>query len=49
MENPSCNVRLDFGAFLISTELFEHANQIVACPITQAAHWRPSTCGDANW
>ena len=38
MESPSGNVRLDFGAFLISTELFGRANQIVACPITRAAH-----------
>ena len=27
-----CNVRLDSGAFLISTDLFERANQIVLCP-----------------
>ena len=37
-ENPSGKVRLDSWAFLISTELFEPANQIVACPITPAAH-----------
>ena len=38
MENPSGNARLDFGAFLIVTELFERANQIVACPIS----WAPT-------
>ena len=36
-------------AFLLATELFERANQIVACPITRAAHWRTSACADANW
>ena len=41
---------LDSGAFLLTTtELFERANQTVACPITGAAHWRPSACEDANW
>ena len=49
MESPSGNVGLNSGAFLLATELFEHANQIVACPITGAAHWRPSACADANW
>ena len=34
------------GSILLTTE---RANQIVACPITVAAHWRPSTCADANW
>ena len=48
-ENPSGNVGLDSGAFLLTMELFECANHIVACPITGAAHWRPSACGDANW
>ena len=50
-ENPSGNVRLDFGAFLISMELFECANQIVACPITLVAHWCPSPIAYAyaNW
>ena len=38
MENPSGNVGLDSGAFLLTTELFERTNQIVAFPITQAAH-----------
>ena len=33
-ENPFGNVRQDSGAFLLTTELFEHANQIVVCPIT---------------
>ena len=37
-------VKLDFWAFLFSTELFERANQIVACPILV-----PSACADANW
>ena len=37
MENPSGNVGLDSGAFLLTTELFERSNQIVACPITGAA------------
>ena len=38
-EKPtSGNVRLDSGAFLTSMELFEPANQIVACPIIRAAH-----------
>ena len=36
--NPSGNTRQDSGAFLLTTELFERANQIVACPITGAAH-----------
>ena len=27
-----CNVRLNSGAFLILTDLFERANQIVVCP-----------------
>ena len=48
-ESPSGNVGIDSGAFLLTTELFERANQIVACPITGAAHWRPSACADANW
>ena len=48
-ENPSGNVRQDSGAFLLTTELFERVNQIVARPITRAAHWRTSTCADANW
>ena len=38
MENPSGNVGLDSGAFLLTTELFERANQIVACPITRVVH-----------
>ena len=38
MENSSGNVRQHSGAFLLTTELFEHANQIVACPITLVAH-----------
>ena len=33
-ENPSGKVRLNSGAFLLTMELFEHANQIVACLIT---------------
>ena len=37
-ENPSGNVGLDSGAFLLTTELFERTNQIVAFPITRAAH-----------
>ena len=49
MENSSGNVRQDSGAFLLTTELFERANQIVACPIIRAAHWRTSACADANW
>ena len=49
MESPSGNVGLNSGAFLLATELFEHANQIVACPITGAVHWRPTACADANW
>ena len=48
-ENPSGNVRQDSGAFLLTTELFECANQIVACPITWAAHLLTSACVDANW
>ena len=48
-ENPSGNVRQHSGAFLLTAELFERANQIVACPITRAAHWRTSACEDANW
>ena len=47
-ENPSGNVRLDSRAFLILTELFECANQIVPSQITRAAHWHPSACVDAN-
>ena len=35
MENPSGNVGLNSGAFLLTTELFEHANQIVVYPITR--------------
>ena len=34
---------------VISTELFERSNQVVACPITLAAHMRPSACVGANW
>ena len=49
MENPSGKIRLDSWAFLLTIELFECANQIAACPITPAAHWRTSACGDANW
>ena len=49
MENPSGNVRQDSGAFLLTTELFESANQIVACPIPLATHWRTIACVDANW
>ena len=49
MESLSGNVGLDSGAFLLTTELFECANQIAACPITGAAHWCPTACGDANW
>ena len=41
MENPSGNIRLDSGAFLLMTELFECANQIVACPITPASVQAP--------
>ena len=37
-ENPSGNFGLDSGAFLLTTELFERTNQIVAFPITRAAH-----------
>ena len=33
MESPSGNVGLDSGAFLLTTELFGHANQIAACAI----------------
>ena len=47
--SPSGNVGLDYGAFLLRTELFKRANQIVACPITGATHWRPDACADANW
>ena len=49
MENPSGNVGLYSEAFLLTMELFERANQIATCPITQPAQWRPSACGDANW
>ena len=49
MESPSGNVELNSGAFLLTTELFECTNQIVACPIIPGAHWRPSACVDANW
>ena len=49
MESLSGNVGFDSGAFLLMTELFECANQIVACPITGAAHWRSSACVDTNW
>ena len=45
-ENPSGKIRLDSWAFLLTMELFERANQIVACPITPAAHQCPSTCVD---
>ena len=49
MESLSGNVGLDSGAFLLTTELFQCANQIAACPIN---YWggplAPSTCGDAN-
>ena len=48
MESPSGNVGLDSGAFLLTTELFERANQIVACPITGVAHRRTNVCADAN-
>ena len=48
-ESLSGNVGLNSGDILLTTELFERANQIVACPITGVAHWRPSACGDANW
>ena len=48
-ESPSGNVGLDSGGFLITTELFERANQIVACPITGTAHWHTSAYADANW
>ena len=34
MENPSGKIRLDSWAFLISTELFERANQIAVFLIT---------------
>ena len=34
--------------FLLRMELFEHANQIVACPITRVAHWSTSAYVDAN-
>ena len=44
MESP-CGNGLDSGAFLLMTELFERANQIVACPITGVA----PACVDANW
>ena len=47
--SPSGNVGLDSGAFLLRTELFECANQIVACLITGVAHWHPDACADANW
>ena len=49
MESPSGKIRLDSWAFLISTELFECSNQVVACPITPAAHQCPSACVGANW
>ena len=49
MTSPSGNIGLDSGAFPLTTELFERANQIVACQITGAAHWQTSTCVDANW
>ena len=49
MESPSGNIGLDSGAFLLTTELFERANHIVAYPITGAAHWRPSACVAASW
>ena len=46
MENLSGNVRQHSGAFLLITELFERANQIVACPITRG----PTIAYvDANW
>ena len=38
MESPSDNVGLDSWAFPLATELLKHANQIVAYPITGAAH-----------
>ena len=34
MENPTGKIRLDSWAFLISTELVEHANQIAVFLIT---------------
>ena len=37
-ENPSGNVGLDSGAFLLTTELFERTNQIVAFAINRAAY-----------
>lgn len=49
MESLSSNVELDSGAFPISVQLFEHANQIVACLITRVAHWRIVACVDADW
>ena len=48
-ENPSGNIARLSGAFLLTTELFERTNQIVAFPITGAAQWRPNACADANW
>ena len=48
MESLSGNVGFDSAAFLLTTELFEHANQIVACLITGAAYWHSSACVDAN-
>ena len=47
MESPSGNVGLDSGAFVYLRR--NVANQIEACPITGAAHWRPRACGDASW
>ena len=38
MESPSDNVGLDSWAFPLATELLKRANQIVAYPITGAAH-----------
>ena len=46
MENPSGNMRQDSWAFLLTTDLFERANQ---CPITRVDHWCTSACADANW
>ena len=49
MENLSSNVELGSGAFPISVQLFEHANQIVACLITRVAHWHNVACVHADW
>ena len=37
------------GLFYLRWSYLTVPNQIAACPITGAAHWCASTCGDANW